>query len=103
MAGKCTRTRAPLARKYTNRILESQDGTTSIKYYIVSKDTTCLGDFEFLTNSNRTTLRSYKEGERTFGTTRILYSGLTLTAKHFVCDRSQPQEFVRDTPTRTIE
>ena len=31
VAGKCTRTRAPLARKYTNRILESQeDGTTSI-------------------------------------------------------------------------
>ena len=32
VAGKCTRARAPLARKYTNRILESQDGTTSIKY-----------------------------------------------------------------------
>ena len=24
--------RAPLARKYTNRVLESQDGTTSTKY-----------------------------------------------------------------------
>ena len=101
MAGKCTRARAPLARKYTNRILESQDGKTSIKYYIVSKDNFNLGDF--LTNSNRTTLHSYKEGERTFGTTCILYSVLTLTAKHFVCDRSHLQEFVRDTPTRTIE
>ena len=32
VAGKCTRTRALLARKCRNRILESQDGTTSIKY-----------------------------------------------------------------------
>ena len=40
VAGKCTRAHAPLARKYTNRILESQDGTTSIKYQIILKDTT---------------------------------------------------------------
>ena len=32
VAGKCTRARAPLVRKYANRILESQDGTTSIKH-----------------------------------------------------------------------
>ena len=32
MAGKHTRARALLAGKYTNRILESKDGTTSIKY-----------------------------------------------------------------------
>ena len=30
-AGKYTRARAPLARKYTNRIFESKDGTTSMK------------------------------------------------------------------------
>ena len=29
--GKHTRARAPLARKYTNRIFESKDGTTSVK------------------------------------------------------------------------
>ena len=42
VAGKCTLARAPLARKDTNRILESQDGTTSIKYQIVLKDTTLV-------------------------------------------------------------
>ena len=31
MAGTYTRARATLARKYTNRILESKDGTKSIK------------------------------------------------------------------------
>ena len=31
VAGKFTHTRAPLARKYTNRIFESEDGTTSMK------------------------------------------------------------------------
>ena len=30
--GKQTRARAPVARMYANRILESKDGTTSIKY-----------------------------------------------------------------------
>ena len=30
VAGKYTRARAPLARKYTNRIVESKDGTTSM-------------------------------------------------------------------------
>ena len=30
-AGKYTRARAPLAQKYTNRIFESKDGTTSMK------------------------------------------------------------------------
>ena len=29
--GKYTHTLAPLARKYTNRIFESEDGTTSMK------------------------------------------------------------------------
>ena len=31
VAGKYTRARAPLARKYTNRIFESKDGTKSMK------------------------------------------------------------------------
>ena len=31
VAGKYTRARAPLVRKYTNRIFESKDGTTSTK------------------------------------------------------------------------
>ena len=31
VAGKYTRARAPLARKYTNQIFESKDGTTSTK------------------------------------------------------------------------
>ena len=39
VAGKHTRTRALVAQKYTNRILESKDGTTSIKYLIILKDT----------------------------------------------------------------
>ena len=30
-AGKYTRAREPLARKYTNRMFESKDGTTSTK------------------------------------------------------------------------
>ena len=31
VAGKYTRASAPLARKYTNRIFETKDGTTSLK------------------------------------------------------------------------
>ena len=31
VAGTYTRARAPLARKYTDRIFESKDGTTSMK------------------------------------------------------------------------
>ena len=31
VAGKSTRARAPLARKYTNGIFESKDGTKSMK------------------------------------------------------------------------
>ena len=31
VAGKYTHARAPLAQKYTNRIFESKDGTTSMK------------------------------------------------------------------------
>ena len=32
VAGKYTRAGAFLARKYTNRVFESKDGTTSMKY-----------------------------------------------------------------------
>ena len=34
-AGKYTRARAPLTRKYTNRIFESKNGTTSMKMVIL--------------------------------------------------------------------
>ena len=40
VAGKHTRPRALVAQKYSNRILESKDGTRSIKYLIALKDTT---------------------------------------------------------------
>ena len=39
VAGKHTRTSA-LVEQYTNRILESKDGTKSIKYLIILKETT---------------------------------------------------------------
>ena len=40
VAGKYTRARAPLVRKYTNQIFESKDGTTSLKIvnYIERQD-----------------------------------------------------------------
>ena len=65
-----TRTRT-FGAKYSNWILESQDGTTSIKYQITLKHNFCLNDL--LNKSNRTTLQSYKE-ERTFGTPCILHA-----------------------------
>ena len=67
MAGKYTRARAPLTRRYTNGIFESKDGTTSTK--IVNKiggHNFCLNDL--LTKSNRTEIHTYKVDERTFGT-----------------------------------
>ena len=67
VAGKCTRARAPLARKYTIRILESH--WLDNKYKIlncIERHNFCLS--ELLTNSNRTTLQSHKVEERTFGT-----------------------------------
>ena len=66
MAGKYTRARAPLARKYTNRIFESKDGTTSmILVNQIERHSFCLNDL--LTKSNRTEIRTYKVEERTFG------------------------------------
>ena len=38
--GKIYSRSAPLARKYTNRIFESEDGATSMKYYIRLEDKT---------------------------------------------------------------
>ena len=52
--------------KYTNRILESQDGTPKYKILIILKHNFCLNDL--LTKSNRTTLQSNKVEERTFWT-----------------------------------
>ena len=67
VAGKYTRTRAPLARKYTNRIFESKDGTTSTKIMnYIEKHDFCLNDL--LTKSSRTEIQTYKVEERTFGT-----------------------------------
>ena len=62
-AGRYTRARAPLARKYTNRISESKDGATSSKSVIRLKDANDLP-----TKSNRTEIQTYKVEERTFGT-----------------------------------
>ena len=67
VAGKYTRARAPLARKYTNRIFESKDGLTSMKIVnSVYRHNFCLNDL--LTKSNRTEIHTYKVDERTFGT-----------------------------------
>ena len=67
MAGTYTRARAPLARKYTNRILESQDGTKSMKIVnYIERHNFCLKDL--LTKSNRTEIQTYEVEERTFGT-----------------------------------
>ena len=66
-AGKYTRARAPLARKYTNRIFESKDGTTSMKIVnYIERHNFCWNDL--LTKSNRTEIQTYKLEERTFGT-----------------------------------
>ena len=67
VAGKYTRALAPLAWKYTNRIFESKDGTTSTKIVNqIERHNFCLNDL--LTKSNRTEIQTYKVEERTFGT-----------------------------------
>ena len=66
VAGKYTRARAPLARKNTNRVFESKDGTTSTKIVnYIERHTFCFNDL--LNKSNRTEIRTYKVEERTFG------------------------------------
>ena len=60
VAGKYTRARGPLVRKYTNRIVN------------ILKDTTfCWNDL--LTKFNRIEIQTYKVEERTFGTPCISY------------------------------
>ena len=59
VAGKYTRARAPLARKYTNRIFESKDGTKSMKIAnYIERHNFCWNDL--LTKSNRTEIQTYK-------------------------------------------
>ena len=66
MAGTYTRTRALLARKYTNRILELKDGTKSMKIVnYIERHNFCLNDL--LTKSNRTEIQTYEVEERTLG------------------------------------
>ena len=67
VAGKYTRARAPLTRKYTNRIFESKDGITSMKIVnYIERHIFCLNDL--LTKSNRNEIQTYKVEERTSGT-----------------------------------
>ena len=67
MAGKYTRARAPMSRKYTNRIFESKDGTTRmILVNQIERHNFFLNDL--LTKSNRTEIPTYKVEEQTFGT-----------------------------------
>ena len=57
----------PLARKYTNRIFQSKDGTTSMKIVnYIERHNLCWNDL--LTKSHRTEIQTYKVEERTFGT-----------------------------------
>ena len=73
VAGKYTRARAPLVRKYTNRIFESKDSTTSMKTVNeIERHNFCLNDL--LTKSNRSEIQTYKVEERTFGTSCIFLS-----------------------------
>ena len=62
VAGKYTRARAPLARKYTNRIFESKDGLTSMKIVnSVDRHNFCLNDL--LTKSNCTEIQTFQRNE----------------------------------------
>jgi len=75
VAGKYTHARPPLARKYTNRIFESKDGTTSVKLVNkIERHNFCLNDM--LTKSNHTEILTYKVEERTFGTSCVVSSNL---------------------------
>ena len=51
VAGTYTRARAPLARKYTDRIFESKDGTTSMKivnYTVLSSTSDSTDNLNFI-------------------------------------------------------
>ena len=71
VAGKYTHARPPLARKYTNRMFESKDGTTSVKLVNkIERHNFCLNDM--LTKSNHTEIQTYKVEERTSGIPCVL-------------------------------
>ena len=66
VTGKYTRARAPLGRKYANRIFESKDGTTSMKIVNYIEDITFV---EKICLPSPTVLKyRHKVEERTFGT-----------------------------------
>ena len=72
MAGTYTRARAPLVRKYTDRIFESKDGTTSMKIMnYIERHNFCCNDL--YAKSNRTEIQTYEVEERTFGTPCIRF------------------------------
>ena len=76
VAGKYTRARAPLAQTCTNRIFETNNGTTSMKIVnYIERHNFCWNDL--LTKSNRTEIQTYKLEERTFGTPCAAVEGLT--------------------------
>ena len=91
VAGKYTRARAPLVRKYTNRIFESKDGTKSMKIVnYVERHNFFWNDL--LTKSNRTEIQSYEVEEQTFGTPCITFLTVrgrvlsqTLTTRRLCC------------------
>ena len=62
-----TRARAPLVRKYTDRIFESKDGTASMKIVNYIERHNFRWNY-LLTKSNRTEIQTYEVEERTFGT-----------------------------------
>ena len=75
VAGKYTHARPPLARKYTNWMFESKDGTASVKLVNkIERHNFCLNDM--LTKSNHTEIQTYKVEERTSGIPCVLSSNL---------------------------
>ena len=58
---------SPLARRYTDRIFESKNGTTSMKIVnYIERHNFCGNDL--LNKFNRTEIQTYKVEEQTFGT-----------------------------------
>ena len=88
---------APLAWKYTDRIFESKDGTTSMKIVNYTERHN-FGWNDLLTKSNRTEIQTYQVEERTFGTpcsqavTRQVCIGLF--SFHFVTPSLVPREIM---------
>ena len=66
MAETYTRASAPLARKYTDRIFESKDGTLSMKIVNYNERHNFRWN-DLLTKSNRTEIQTYEVEEWTFG------------------------------------